>query len=212
MNRHDIALEYKRLGYDQGWAFAMTPLSRLKTAETMIIGLNPGGEGDPKDAHYESENDNGYYTGVWTEDGSPTAVQAQVRAWHDILGLTADETFAAQFIPFRSKSFASLSRKAEALKFAEKLWTQLLGQARARRVICMGNDVFWQITRLFSARLLDPIESGWGSATIKRALSSDNRLMVGVPHPSRFRLVDGDDGSAKERRLAALRQAFAFPF
>ena len=211
MLKSQIEAEYKRLGYDQGWTFAMTPLARVHTAETMIIGLNPGGWGNMEDAHYESEKDNGYYTGIWTSDGSPTAVQAQVRALHDLLALGPDDTFAAQYIPFRSRSFASLPHQAEALRFADKLWSELLPKAAARRIICMGNDVFWQIVRLLGAKQLEPVQAGWGSVTIKRAATVDGRLIVGIPHPSRFQLLGGREGPAKAKRETAMRSALAMP-
>lgn len=211
MLRLMIEAEYRRLGYDQGWAFAMTPMARMHTAGTMIIGLNPGGESHSEDTHFESENSNAYYTGVWTSNGSPTAVQTQVRLLHELLGLSQDETFAAQYIPFRSASFESLQNKTEALGFAYKLWSELMPNVAARRIVCMGNTVFWQIVKLLDAKHFGSVRAGWGSVTIKRAVAGNRRLVVGIPHPSRFQLLGGREGPARSAREAAMRHALAIP-
>ena len=40
----EIQAAYERLGFTRGWEFAKTPIAKLYTAETFIVGQNPGGD------------------------------------------------------------------------------------------------------------------------------------------------------------------------
>ena len=45
-NADVCAAEYRRLGYDAGYVLGMTPLANIETAEVVLVGLNPGGDGE----------------------------------------------------------------------------------------------------------------------------------------------------------------------
>ena len=199
--RAEIQAEYERLGFADGWDFAVTPISNLATAETVIIGLNPGGSSDK--CSFESYNGNAYFTGDWGVDGE--RIQSQVRALHNALGLHQDEVFAAQFNPFRSRDYGSLPHSEEATAFASRLWDWTLARSPARRFICMGREVTWHISRKLGAHLEDRCyETGWGKIRIERYVASDGRIVVNWPHPSWYRIFTRDDPAKAELAKASM--------
>ena len=210
MDAAEIQKAYEELGYDQGWAFAMTPLAWLPTAQTVMIGLNPGGSGNHEDVCWENLDGNAYFTGRWQKNNGaePTPLQAEVRCLHAFLEIGPDEVFAGQFIPFRSPSIAKLTDQTKAIAFAKRLWSWALPQSHANRFICMGARTWWFISELLQARREPSIPSGWGNISISRSVTVDGRIIVGLPHPSRYLLLASNDPIAKAKREAALRQAF----
>lgn len=212
MDQAAVWAEYERLGYKAGWVFAMTPFANLATARAMVIGLNPGGpEADSTEGTWEPcDPRNAYFYGRWytgAESDSPMPIQVQVMALHALLGLEPEDVFAAQFIPFRSQTLISLGRKAEALKFARALWSWVLPQSPAKLFICMGGYAAWQIADLLGAKPQGHHPSGWGSTKVGRYVSDDGKVVVELPHPSRYRLLTMREPAKLAMARDAIRQA-----
>ena len=116
-----VEAEYRRLCFRKGWTFMMCPEARLKTARIAIVGLNPGGGGD-NDAYayggnWDTSEGNAYFQ-PWAKDLPPSPMSLQVQKWHDIAGAKQDETFCAQFVPFRSPDWERLGNFNDALSFS----------------------------------------------------------------------------------------------
>ena len=218
----EIQAAYERLGFTQGWEFAKTPIAKLYTAETIIIGLNPGGTGDDKEWDYPQGNH--FFLG---EGGDRwPVIQNQVKILHDILELHQDDVFVAQFNPFRSSDYKSLGnsikedRSAEELKykqqeattFALQLWDWVISRSVARRFICMGSEVNWHISRKLGAMRDDlHYKTGWGEKLeIHRSVSTDGRVVVNWPHPSRYTIFTRDDPAMAELAKASMKAAARF--
>lgn len=205
--------EYQRLGYKAGWVFAMTPMANLATARTMVVGLNPGGsaedstEGtwepcDPRNAYFHGR----WYTGA--ESDGPMPIQTQVMLLHSLLGLGPEDVFSAQFIPFRSRTLAGLGSQAEALRFARRLWSWVLPQSPAKLFICMGGYAAWQIADLLGAKLEGHHPSGWGSTKVGRYVSDEGKVVIELPHTSRYLLLSmRDPGKLATAKTAILHAA-----
>lgn len=188
MKPKDIQAKYEQLGYDQGWAFMMTPEASLRTASVALVGLNPGGSvGDA--GHWHHEPGNAYFMQKWAKgDTADSALQTQVKAIHEILGIGENEIFAAQFIPFRSPSLAALKHTSEASEFAMSLWRWVVTQSPARLYLCMGRQAGVAIGRVLDAPYTEEINTGWGNTKYRRRVSADGRVVVEMPHPSRYQL------------------------
>ena len=213
MDATDLQQKYEELGFQHGYAFAMTPLAYLANADTVLVGLNPGLDGHTHDdVSWENIDGNAYFTGRWQdgEGAEPTPIQSQVRGLHALLGLGPEAVFAAQFIPFRSASFVSLPERGKAIAFACDLWRWLLPQTRARRFICMGMEAAWQIAQIIQPGM-EPakLPSGWGRTCIRRYVTDEGRVVVGLPHPSRYRLIGTGDAATRAEREAAILRATA---
>lgn len=188
MTRDDIQAAYETHGYDQGWSFMMTPEASLRTATVAMVGLNPGGSAGNV-GHWDHAPGNAYFMQKWSlDETSDSAIQRQVKAIHDVLDIGENEIFAAQFIPFRSRDFASLTTVAEDKAFAMRLWTWVVEQSPARLYLCMGKEVGSAIGQLIGASWKEDIATGWGRTKFRRRVSSDGRVVVEMPHPSRYQL------------------------
>ena len=215
MNEAAIWAEYERLGYKAGWVFAMTPLELLTTANTVVIGLNPGGtEQDSTGGCWQyTRGRNAYLDDRWVPGSDALyPIQVQVAALHALLKLRTKDVFAAQFIPFRSPRLVDLTSHGEALAFARKLWSWVLPQSPANLFICMGGFTAWHIADLLGANLTASWPTGWGRTQVKRYLTSDNRIVVELPHPSRYRILTMRSPEKKAMaRTAVLEAATASP-
>ena len=213
MDEAAVWAEYERLGYDRGWAFAMTPIAWLSTAKTVMVGLNPGGqegEHDSRDGCWESQDGNAYFTGRWVPGTDALyPIQVQVIRLHELLGLGAEDVFAAQFIPFRSRNLGELPHFDEALAFARRLWSWVLTQSPANLFICMGGFTAGHVADLLGATLERRLPSGWGGTQVGRYVSPGGKVVAELPHLSRYQLLSMLDPekarTAREAILAATR-------
>jgi hypothetical protein len=196
MDASKVDAEHDRLGYSEGWAFLMSPEERWRSAQVVTVGLNPG-SGDESRA-WDYADGNYYLTSAWD-----TPLHRQVRAAHQIIGVSEPETAAAQFIPFRSSSIQMLQRYDDALTFSRDLWGWALAQSKARLFICMGQLPATEIASLIEAKETLKVSAGWGTLSIKRFESADGRRVIQVPHLSRFQLFSG-----RPERVAVATDAF----
>lgn len=209
MDQAAVQAEYERLGYDRGWAFAMTPIAWLPKAKTVLVGLNPGGaegEHDNTDCYWDSQDGNAYFTGRWVPGTDALyPIQVQVIRLHELLELGPEDVFAAQFIPFRSRSLAELPKFNEALAFSRELWRWTIAQSPADLFICMGNFAAWHMSDLLGAKLEMEWPSGWGNTRVRRYVSPTGKVVAEVPHLSRYQLLSmWDPKKAETARQAIL--------
>ena len=209
MNEQDIQKAYEALGYQMGWAFLITPEARLRDAKVAIVGLNPGGNSGG--AAWDCADGNAFFVQRWARnDTEYNRIQIQVQALHKALNVAADETLIAEYIPFRSPSWAALTHKEEALSFARELWTWVLRETPARIFICMGRLVAEELVQLTNARWAEELPTGWGNMKMHRHVAPDGRIIIHLPHPSHYLLF----GRAEDRSLQAeesLRRAIKQP-
>jgi hypothetical protein len=209
MDEAAVWAEYNRLGYDQGWVFAMTPLANLAMARAVVVGLNPGGDDDQ--GIWESSGGNAYFAGRWipgTDRLMP--IQTQIAGLHELLDLGPNDVFAGQFIPFRSVSLSALAHQTEAFGFALKLWTWVISQTPASLYLCLGKAVAYNIASLLDAKPDGRWPSGWGTTTVGRYVSASGKVVVELPHLSRYLLFSmGPEqiAVAKKAILTASRPA-----
>ncbi|UPG72841.1 hypothetical protein MVG78_01175 [Roseomonas gilardii subsp. gilardii] len=208
MTPDDIDAEYKRLGYRLGWSFMATPAARMNDAEVCLVGLNPGGSHEGLGL-WSSEAGNAYHEEKWrgsegTEFYSP--LQNQIHAMEQLLGLSPDGYLAAQFIPFRSADWQRLQNRAEAIAFGQKLWLWVLQQSPARLFLCLGMEAARGLARVTQAGAEETYPAGWGKVTIGRSVSADGRVVVRLPHLSRYGIF-GRPSGLSTTATASLRLA-----
>lgn len=211
MNESHVWEVYERHGYSEGWSFMMTPEASLTTAQTVIVGLNPGGSG--REGCWDHAPGNAYFMQKWgSGELVDNAIQTQVKAIHDTLGIAQDEIFAAQFIPFRSRDLASLASKNEAKAFGMELWKWVIEQSPAKLYLTMGSEVGGSIGHLLQAKWEEDLPTGWGATKFRRRVAADGRVVVQMPHPSRYQIYSQSPEKtelAKESLRRAARPAGA---
>lgn len=197
--RDDIEAAYKALGYEKGWTFMACPEARLRSAEVVLVGMNPGGGGanDPWEygGTWDVPEGNAYYTEKWAAGGGETAIQGQIKHWHRLLGLGENDSLCAHFIPFRSPGWDDLERKPQALAFGRRLWTEVLKASPASLFVTMGKLPAKHLAELIQARPVAHLPTGWGKTLIDVYDSADGRRIVAMPHPSRYTLFGRGEAS-----------------
>ena len=206
-NHDAIQAAYHDLGYRYGWTFMMNPERTMREADVAFIGLNPGGGGEKDEWAHEGvwavPSGNAYY-GAWSPGESKTSIQIQIEHWHNELSLKSDESFCAQFVPFRSPSWRDLERKEDALAFSMRLWKWTLENSRARLLVTMGKVPGRYLSNLLNAAHVAQFQAGWGKQMIDVYEGSGYRI-VAMPHPSRFQLLGR--GSKSEVSQTSFRLA-----
>ena len=189
MNACQINAEHDRLGMKLGWRFLMCPEARLNDAKVAIITLNPGGT-RRVDTEWSQERGNAYYIESWGGQApGQDKLQVQVQALVKAMGEDKDSVLAGCFIPFRSRDYRTLPRRAECIQYARHLWGSVLEESPARLFVCVGKKVVGEgLADLIGARPITPVPFPWGeqSITIDRYQATDGRVVVAFPHFSRF--------------------------
>jgi hypothetical protein len=201
-----IETAYEKLGHDLGWRFLYSPANTIGPDTRMVfLGLNPGG------SHYEApvpsvEEGNAYRIEHWGKDGGHNGLQTQVHRLYEILARKVgqqsapklmDQTLTANFCPFRSPNWKSLSRKRESVRFSHELWFSVLDRVSPSVIICLSDMPFDYVESVLLARGFRIIEkikplTGWGDVTYSQAkyssLDEKEVLMVRLPHLSRYKI------------------------
>ena len=118
--------------------------------------------------------------------------------------------FAAQLVPFRSKSWAKLYDHEAALTKSLELWRWVLEQSPARLYLTLGKRPGREIAKLLGAKEEERHEVGWGRQFIEEFVAPDGRTVLAIPHLSRFRLFTTGRPQAGEvlRQVAARVSAY----
>ena len=191
MDAATISAEYRRLGYDQGWSFALTPVANMAKAKVILVGLNPGGgDSDEYGELWEFPHGNAYFDDRWIPGSTELMpLQRQVAALFDLLALAKDDVFAAQFVPFRSRGWKDLKNPEQALAFGVTLWGWVKSKSPAKLFLCLGAQAAVNIAGVLKATPDGPrLQSGWGRITIGRYVSPSGQVVVELPHLSRYLL------------------------
>ena len=212
----DIACEYKKLGYTEGYRFLLCP-KRLFHEKTSILflGLNPGVDKDNRNKPYSSEScEHGcaFFSEEW--DGKPRGtqhLQVQVAQMFSVMKNTLgiqketeeflnEDVLSAYFIPFRSSRFSELKNKNDAIKFSCKLWREILDEINPEIIITLGKDVAKHISKIldengYRKNEIPPIPSGWKKQSLEvlNYEKGNSHIAVGVMlHLSRFKIFSRD--------------------
>lgn len=188
-----IDQKYRELGFEKGWTFLACSEARLHDAKIGLVGLNPGGGGVGDEYAYAGNwscNENAFYD-------EPSRHQAQIQEWHRILGVHKDETLCAQFIPFRSPNLNRLSNQDEAIAFSRELWLEVLRHSPATLFLTMGKLAARHLADLMKAAQIErSLPTSWGKQTIDVWQAGCGRRVIGMPHPSRYKLFGRGPHSA----------------
>jgi hypothetical protein len=208
-----ITQSYSELEHEKGWRFLTVPRKTFETApEVALITLNPGGDG-PVATQGEASCEYGcaYRTEPWEDKKGPgeSALQVQILALLEELRLRLapgvdpvqfmdQRVLGAYYIPFRSRSLATLVSPRKSLAFARSLWTQILSAWTPRVIITIDQCAFDGIASILCERLTNrqqlpnSFPTGWGSCRFQSlrwaAPDRTNTTLVRFPHLSTYKL------------------------
>lgn len=209
MSPTDIEEEYSRRlrahpDARWGWSFMYTPEASLQCAKAMLVGLNPGGSQlDPPNEWDYTAGENAYVDESWLGLGpGQHPLQQQVALMFRAASLAPGEVFAANFVPFRSRSWLELPDRDGALAFSRNLWRGMLARSPARLYLSLGKQAGEEIAGLLKAKLVKRHPADWGSQTVDEYRCSDGRVVLAIPHLSRYRIF-GSNRTAAARAVEA---------
>ena len=197
-------------GSGAGYRFMMSPKQTFsKKTKIALITLNPGGRSKPPD-HPEWYTDRraAYVSEEWRFNGKRNPpgqqpLQKQIRELfrliHEKTGLSTsgdallDNSFCAQYIPFRSESYKKLKNKNQCKEFSKTIWQEIFSEHLAPRlIICIDKIAFSELKSMFgeSVGAVKPIRmgTGWGNIKVDIVRYDNGMTMVRFPHLSRFRI------------------------
>ncbi|MEW6538908.1 MAG: hypothetical protein AB1448_10030 [Pseudomonadota bacterium] len=203
--------------YRMGWSFMYCPEARLKTARLGIIGLNPGGDdesspGQAAQAYWDWDDDGlAYVDQPWGANGALNPLQCQIKLLLEALSVDSSEVFAAQLVPFRSQSWNSLPDPHAAVRACRPLW-QHIGRVSPtiKLWISLGKKAGRELARLLQASGTRRLDVGWRRHFAELYQAPDGRVVLALPHLSRFKLLSTEDRTeilaclAEAKRLSGL--------
>lgn len=218
-----INAAYRELGHRMGWSFLYTPKSTLNASQQLLfLGLNPGGKEDlGYDVVPSCESGNEYLHGKWVAEKGKAPLQFQVQQLFKGIavsmggninhGTMMDATLAANYVPFRSSTWATLVNKQRSMEFSSALWSEILDQVHPRVIICIAYLVYDNIKAILVSKGFAPIDAdkaqpiGWGRVTYNvTELRNDDRtiLLVRLPHLSTYKVFSSAKCEMEIKKLA----------
>ncbi len=174
-----------------GWRLLTSPIESIGQCRVAFIGLNPGGSAidsahsclaPPDRSAYVAESWAGFAPGE-----SP--LQRQVRALFAAIDVMPEHALSGNLVPFRSPNWRSLPNSDRALAFGTKLWRKILMLSEPDLVVTMGRIPFAAFNEILELGPISRIQCGWGNIALHASGKGSKRL-VGLPHLSRFPIVD----------------------
>jgi hypothetical protein len=198
-----IQKAYAELGHVLGYRFLLSSKNTF-SSDILFLNLNPAGRTIPPDhpsdscetgpAHLTESWKNGHAVGM-----SPLQIQVQ-RMFAELSKRIPgnrnliNEALIAYFIPFRSPRIEDLHAKEKSISFAIELWSEILASVKPKLIICLGNDVYKNIRKLFpDTSVIFNTNIGWnhgkgGGVTAQVCTYNNGCRILKLPHLSTYKI------------------------
>jgi hypothetical protein len=190
LNQPTIETEYRRLGHTIGWRFLTSPAKTIDAANVALVTQNPGGDvDDPNAPRWSVENGNAYAIESWR--GVPAGqdqLQIQVKRLFEVVGVDINSVLSGYFVPFRSRDWNSLNNRSQSTAFGRELWKTVFSRSPATLIFAFGKDIAVDMCQILGASPLGSAPAHWANLTIDSYRSRDRKVLIVLPHLSRFRL------------------------
>lgn len=206
----EIQILYDKFNFKHGWTLLYSPMAAFNSStRLMFFGLNPGGTGENV-GRLSCEDGNAYFIESWgkSREGyeEKSLLQRQIFMLYESIAhklhppLSALElaqfTLAANFIPFRSRDWASLPNKKDVAQFSMKMWSTYFDVIHPKVIICMGVIPSNALVDILKTKQYSSIAhySGclnWGNTKwqyLRMKRDEQQIVVIVLPHLSRFRV------------------------
>ena len=189
------------LGFAQGFKPLYSPWSALQSGTVAFLSLNPGRAPDRADLRMVSDERGNSYLAERLVTRSP--LSAQFLQLCDLIGLAPAQVITGVAAPFRSGNWADLTpeQKQGSLEIGQRFWSGPLARPALRLIFACSAEATRLAISLTGARLKDEISAAWGNICLRRYVAPDGRVVVQLPHLSRFRLLGRPASEAAIRAL-----------
>jgi len=213
--------EYQKDGHKNGWRFLMCPADRLNAkTQIALLTLNPGGGSSDKQRKCEPSCENGsaYVCESWCgKHPGEAPLQKQIRKLFEAIAAEIDkagdgdnllqQSLAACYIPFRSKSLNDLPNREAVKVFANKLWRDLFDEIDPLLIVTIDRITTKAIRQILEKKLKCPtpdvktFKIGWGAVSADVIIfkaGKRKRVILRLPHLSRYQLFGRTKGPEKQ--------------
>ena len=195
----------KELGFTDGYKFVYGPWETLENAEVAFISLNPGRAPDDADMRTLSDERGNSYEVERLATKSP--ITDQFLRLADLLGRRPTDVLAGVAAPFRSGNWMELSRsqRSGSLELGQEFWRAPFNRRNLRLILACSNEAARLAVEVTGASLEEEALAGWGSIKLRRYRCRDGKVILHLPHLSRFKLLGREPSESVLRK--ALRGA-----
>ena len=184
-----LADEEKRLGLDDGYKFVFGPWDTLNHAEIAFLSLNPGKcPDDFVKRTISDERGNSYEV---EQDTTISPITNQFLLLARLLGVAPGEVLTGVAAPFRSHQWSDFSRRqrSESLALGRRFWTVPLKRPDLRLILVCSKEAAKLVVDVTGASFDIETPAGWGNVKLRRYRCGGGKVVVHLPHLSRYRLL-----------------------
>ncbi|MCY4427040.1 MAG: hypothetical protein OXC05_08430 [Halieaceae bacterium] len=196
-----LADEEKRLGLDDGYKFVFGPWDTLNHAEIAFLSLNPGKcPDDFVKRTISDERGNSYEV---EQDTTISPITNQFLRLARLLGVAPRGVLAGVVAPFRSGQWNDFSKrqKDESLALGRRFWMGPLKRPDLRLILVCSEEAAKLVVDVTGASFDIETPAGWGNVKLRRYRCGGGKVVVHLPHLSRFRLLGRTQSEAALREI-----------
>lgn len=179
-------------GFERGYKLLYCPWRTIHSHKLVFLSLNPGGRTphgtNPSERCISDERGNSYEV---DQRRTRSPISAQFLSLCEFVEVAPTDVLAGVVAPFRSDSWGDLTvpQREAALDFGRRFWGRVLReQALGKPIVVCSKEAADLVVSVLGARFDDEFDAGWGRVRIRRYRTKCKRIIVHLPHLSRFRL------------------------
>ena len=178
--------------FRDGSKLLYSPWETLKKAKIAFISLNPGKP--PKNAELKVVSDERGNSYEVEKEITESEITHQFLSLCKFLETPPNEVLTGTICPFRSADWENFldgsiftdEQKRIGLSLGEEFWLEALNKINI--IISVGNETTNLVVKILDAKKNLEINSGWGNVKLRRYENSQNKMIIHMPHLSRFQL------------------------
>ena len=178
--------------FRDGYKLLYSPWETLKKAKIAFISLNPGKP--PKNAELKVVSDERGNSYEVEKEITESEITHQFLSLCKFLETSPNEVLTGTICPFRSADWENFldgstitdEQKRIGLSLGEEFWLEALNKINI--IISVGNETTNLVVKILDAKKNLEINSGWGNVKLRRYENSQNKMIIHMPHLSRFQL------------------------
>lgn len=184
-----LAKDEKALGFSNGFKFVYGPWATLDTAKVAFLSLNPGRPPDNVDMRTVSDERGNSYEVERLITRSPITDQFLKLA--EFLGHQPSDILTGVIAPFRSDDWDGMTReqKSRSLDLGREFWSIPLSRPELHLVISCSQEATNTVVKLTDASFEKEQPARWGNTRLRRYRANNNKVILHLPHLSRYRLL-----------------------
>ncbi len=190
-----------KLAFNEGYRFVYGRWETLDRAEIAFISLNPGkAPGDTDMRAISDERGNTYEV---EKDKTRSPITNQFLQLSNLLRRKPADILTGVAVPFRSSDWNSLSKhqKSESIALGRRFWANPLTRPDLKLIIACSEDAAKLVIEITGAAFDRDEPACWGKIKLRRYRASGGKVVVQLPHLSRYQLLSRENSRQAVRSI-----------